>query len=121
MIGAMLALPRLLPVGLLAAATIIGGAGPTNSFTTTTPMPTFTAPVRPAPTPPQAFTTAPTPNQDVDAPTTRASDATSVSPGFFYRRDQYRGEGLSPSSSAQTQQDRRAVPGAGINLTTPLH
>ena len=113
---------RALPIGLLAAATLIGGAGPTSSFTTNTPMPSFSpAPARPAPASPQAFTTAPTPNQDVNAPSTRASDATSVSPGFFSRRDQYRGEGLSPSSSAQTQQDRRAVPGAGISLTTPLH
>ena len=121
MMRARLALPRLLPVWLLAAATMLGGAGPTNSFSTNTPMPSFTAPARPAPAAPQAFTTAPTPNQDVDAPTVRGSDATSVSPGLFYRHDQYRGEGLSANSSAQTQQDRRATPGAGINLVTPLH
>ena len=115
------ALRRLAPIGLVAAAAIVSAAGPTNSFTTNTPMPSFSAPARPPPAAPQAYTAAPTPNQDVDAPFVRGSDGTSVSPGLFYRRDQYRGEGLSANSSAQTQQDRRAAPGAGINLITPLH
>ncbi len=104
-------------LGLLVAA-----AAPTGSFTTTAPVQGIT-PQAPqaAPATPPAFTAAPTPNQDRDAPHTRASNETSVSPNLFTRHDQYRGEGLSPNSSAQLEQDRRAKPGAGISLTMPLH
>ena len=84
--------------------------GPTPSFTTRAP----------APTQPPGFTAAPTPNDDIYAPIARASKDASVAPGFFTRRDQYRGEGLSRGSSAQTEQDRRAKPGAGISLSMPL-
>ena len=103
-------------LGLLTA-----GAGPGGSFTTTAPAPSITpTQPRPAPAAPSRFTDAPTPNQDSNAPRSRASTDASVSPGFFSRRDQYRGEGLSAGSSAQAEQDRRAKPGAGINLTMPL-
>ncbi len=104
-------------VGLILAA-----AGPTGSFITSTPMPDYTVkpkkPVRPN-TPP-GFDAAPTPNQDASAPTTRASKDGSVGPGFFTRRDQYTGEGISPSSSVQADQERKARPGVGFSLTTPL-
>ncbi len=108
----------LLPLLTLLAA----GAGPSGSFTTASPLPNLTPPSRPAPAAPAppGFTAAPTPNQDADLPQTRASGDTAVTPGFFTRRDQYRGEGLSPSSSAQTTQNRRAAPGGGISLTMPL-
>ena len=107
----------LLPLVALVAL----GAAPQSSFITATPMPNFKPPPRrAAPTTPPGYTTAPTPNQDSVEPTERASNAASVAPGFFTRRDQYRGEGISASSSAQADQDRRAKPGAGIVLTTPL-
>jgi hypothetical protein len=101
----------------------LAGAAPATSFTTNAPMPDFGPPLRrPAPvvTAPGAFTTAPTPNQDAGAPQTRASTDASVSPDLFSRHDQYRGEGYSPSSSAQIEQDRRVRPGAGISLRMPL-
>ena len=103
-------------MGLLAM-----GASPTSSFVTATPMPSF-APTPHAPpiTAPPGYTTAPTPNEDSLAPQAKASKDASVGPGFFTRRDQYRGEGLSPSSSVQAEQDRKAKPGAGINLRMPL-
>ena len=107
----------LLPLaGLLAVA-----ASPPPNLVPVAPMPSFTtrAPA-PAPTSTPGFTAAPTPNDDVRAPITRASKDASVAPGFFTRRDQYRGEGLSPGSSAQAEQDRRAKPGAGISLSMPL-
>ena len=98
------------------------GAAPRGSFVTATPMPDFGVPPRrPAPaTAPPGYITAPTPDQDAFGPRARASGDTSVAPGLFTRRDQYRGEGLSPSSSAQVEQDRRAKPGAGIKLSVPL-
>ncbi len=107
----------LLLVGLAAAA-----ASPPPNLIPTTPMPDFTTQARPAPAiaAPSGYTAAPTPNSDAQAPSTRASKDASLAPGFFSRRDQYRGEGLSPGSSAQIEQDRRAKPGAGINLTMPL-
>jgi hypothetical protein len=43
-----------------------------------------------------------------------------LAPGVFTRRDQYQGQALSPSSSVQSEQERRAKPGAGFNLTMPL-
>ena len=102
-------------------ASLLMGAGPVNSFVTATPMPDFTPPAKrpPAATAPPGYITAPTPNQDASAPQARASKDASVGPGIFTRRDQYRGEGLSPASSAQTEQDRKAKPGAGFKLSMP--
>ena len=108
---------------LLAVFTLLAtGASPPSGFITGTPMPDFSSPRRAAPpaTTPPGYTSAPTPDQDSFAPHARASEDASVGPGLFTRRDQYRGEGLSASSSAQTEQDRRAKPGAGIKLSMPL-
>ncbi len=101
---------------------LIAGASQPPNLTPVTPTPSFTTQAKPpAPsTTPPGFSPAPTPNDDASAPVTRASKDASVAPGFFTRRDQYRGEGLSPGSSAQTEQDRRAKPGAGFNLSVPL-
>ena len=104
---------------LIALLTV--AAAPYSSFTTLAPLPPFRQPPPPPPpvvTPP-GFTAAPTPG-DINAPVTPQSKDASVSPGFFTRRDQYRGEGISPDSSAQIEQDRRAKPGAGISLTMPI-
>jgi hypothetical protein len=97
-------------------------AAPPSSFTTVSPLPPQF--LTPAPTPPPVetppgFTTAPTPN-DISAPIPPTSKDATVGPGFFTRRDQYRGEGLSAGSSAQIEQDRRAKPGAGVSITMPL-
>lgn len=104
------------------AALLAMGAAPRSSFVTATPMPDFTPPPRgPAPaTAPPGYVAAPTPDQDAFGPRARASNETSVGPGLFTRRDQYRGEGLSPSSSTQIEQERRVKPGAGIKLSVPL-
>ncbi len=98
------------------------GAAPRSSFVTATPMPDFSPPPKAPPpaTVPPGFVTAPTPDQDAFSPTSRASHDASLAPGVFTRRDQYRGEGLSGASSSQVQQDRKALPGAGIKLSMPL-
>ena len=99
------------------------GAAPPSGFITATPMPNFPATRRsPPPTAstPPGYTSAPTPDQDSFAPQSKASNDTSVAPGLFTRSDQYRGEGISAASSAQTEQDRKAKPGAGIKLSMPL-
>ena len=95
-------------------------AAPPNSFSNSTPMPSFT--VKPQKLVPnaQGFDAAPIPNQDAFAPTTRATSDASIAPNVFTRKDQYRGESIQPNSSAQTQEDRKALPGAGFSLRMPL-
>ena len=67
------------------------------------------------------FDAAPTPNRDVFAPSgPAASNNAYLAPGVFARGQQNRGEGFLPGSTAQTDQDRRAMPGAGFNLKMPL-
>ena len=105
------------------AALLTAAAAPSGGFSTAQPMPDFSLSARPRPsnTPgPSGYTEAPRPNQDLSAPHTRASTDASVAPGFFSRRDQYRGEGYSPNSSAQIEEYGKAKPGAGINLLMPL-
>ena len=112
----------LLPFGLV----MLTAAGPPNSFLTISPAPSFsTTDTKPAQKPgaatPDGYTAAPTPNQDVVPPTPpKASSEASLSPGFFTRKDQTRGDGYLPSSSIQAEQQSRAKPGAGINLSLPL-
>lgn len=111
---------------LAAAALFLGVAAgpPSRSFDTMAPAPNFSfdSPVTPKKkTGPPGFTPAPTPNADAAPPIgPRASRDTQVSPQLFQRSNQYRGEGYSPGSSSQIQQDRRAQPGGGINLLMPL-
>ncbi len=81
------------------------------------------------PTPPRggptgstpSYDPAPTPNRDIDAPQgPRASNSAELAPSLFTRSQQYRGEGYSRGSSAQAEQERRALPGAGFKLRMPL-
>jgi len=91
-----------------------------------TPQRSPLLPLPPAPPsggPPSApsFDLAPTPNRDLDAPSgPRASTAPELAPGIFTRSQQYRGEGYSTGSSAQSEQERRLRPGAGFKLRMPL-
>ena len=85
------------------------------------------APVIPAPvrvqaaTPGRRFQAAPMPNRELEAPgEPRASNEPQFSASLFTRRDQYRGEGITPNSSAQAEQERRLRPGAGFLLKMPL-
>lgn len=68
-----------------------------------------------------AYDVAPTPNRDLSAPTViDNSNNAYLSPGVFARSRQNRGEGFLSGSTAQEEQNRRAMPGAGFNLTMPL-
>lgn len=81
-------------------------------------------PTPPRPAPPalaSPYQPAPLPNRDIDTPRgPRASNETTVSPSLFNRNDTYRGEGFAPGSSAAAEQDRKVLPGAGINLRMPF-
>lgn len=85
-------------------------------------LPLPPAPPRGGPSPPLPnYDPAPTPNREIDAPQgPRAGNSTELAPGLFTRGQQYRGDGYSPGSSAQAEQERRARPGAGFKLRMPL-
>ena len=109
---------------LLAGIAVMSMAAAPQSWFNTTPTIPPVVTVRPqtlrAPGTPPGFEPAPTPNRDASGPVVRGSKDAYVSPGIFTRSDQYRGAALSPADSAQSEQDRRAMPGAGINLSMPL-
>ncbi len=67
-----------------------------------------------------AYEPAPLPNRDLTVPTTRQSEEPNLSPTLFTTKTQYRGDGFSPGSTAQADQERRARPGAGFSLHMPL-
>lgn len=105
--------------GLLAMAAAPQGGG----FSITTPAPTFAVPPQQLgkSAAPSGFAPAPLPNRDAATPAgPTGSSSASLSPSVFTRGDQYHGEGLSASSSVQSDQERRAKPGAGFNLKMPL-
>ena len=79
-----------------------------------------TPPTPPARAPAREFDPAPLPNRDVEPLGPRASGAPSVGPSLFTRSDQYRGEGYSKGSTAQSDQERRLKPGAGFSLRMPF-
>lgn len=84
------------------------------------PLPPAPPRIRPPSSGP-SYDPAPTPNRDLDAPVgPRASNAPELAPGLFTRGQQYRGDGYSAGSSAQSEQERRARPGAGFKLRMPL-
>ena len=64
---------------------------------------------------------APTPNRDIFAPSgPAAGNQATLAPGLFTRGRQSRGDGFLSGSTAQEDQDRRALPGAGFNIKMPL-
>lgn len=70
---------------------------------------------------PPSFQPAPLPNRDVATPQApRASNEPSLAPTLFTTRTQFRGDGFSPGSTAQGQQEKNLKPGAGFSLHMPL-
>lgn len=67
------------------------------------------------------YEAAPLPNRDMSAPrAARASNAPTLAPTLFTTKNQYRGDGFSPNSTAQIEQEKRFRPGAGFSLHMPL-
>lgn len=114
---------RIAGCSLLALLTT-AAAPQSGGFSITTPGPVFNvAPERLGKSQPNAgYAPAPLPNRDAFGPAQIKPNSRNaeLSPGFFTRADQYHGEGLSASNSVQSEQERRAKPGAGFNLTMPL-
>lgn len=69
-----------------------------------------------------AFEPAPMPDHDLFAPVQRASEDPHVTPNVFMPGGptQFRGDGYSPGSTAQSYETRHVLPGAGLNLEVPL-
>ena len=63
---------------------------------------------------------APLPDRDAELAPPKASDAPSLAPTLFTRPTEYRGDGFSKGSTAQSEQERRVHPGAGMSLHLPL-
>jgi hypothetical protein len=83
-------------------------------------LPLSSSPLSLTPKPGPTFEPAPTPNRDVSGPMTRASDKPSFGPSLFTTRNQFRGDGFSPGSTAQSEQEKRVKPGAGFSLHMPF-
>ena len=104
---------------LLILAPLLIGASPQRGFVLESgPLALPQAPSPPAAA--QRFAPAPLPNRDLSAPLgPRATNEPQLVPKLFHRGDQYRGEGIDARSSAQSEQERRLLPGAGFNLRIP--
>jgi len=113
----------LLPVALPLLA---AGPGPRQQFSLAVPVdpsplvPLSTSPLGLTPKQGPNFEPAPTPNRDASLPTTRASEKPSFGPSLFTTKNQYRGDGFSPGSTAQSEQEKRVKPGAGFSLHMPF-
>lgn len=107
------------------AAVLIAAASPPPSVNLTPPtqpvLPRGPFTVTPAPAAPPRFEPAPTPNLDLAAPTgPRQSGQQEITPGFYRPSQQYRGDGFSPGSTAQGDQEKNVRPGVGFKLRMPL-
>ncbi len=68
----------------------------------------------------RSFQPAPLPDRNVYTPAPRATNEPTLAPTLFTTRTQFRGDGFSPGSTAQTEQEKRLKPGAGFSLHMPL-
>lgn len=86
-------------------------------------MPTYVTPAAPQMALRGAgrFEDAPMPNRDVAGPRVQtSSNQPEISPSLFTTRNQFRGDGFSPHSTAQTDQEKNFRPAPGFNLRIPL-
>lgn len=68
-----------------------------------------------------SFQPAPLPNRDLSTPIPeRATSEPSLAPTLFTTRTQFRGDGFSPGSTAQSDQEKKLKPGAGFSLHMPF-
>jgi hypothetical protein len=74
------------------------------------------------PRPPAAFTSAPMPNPDIDAPDAfnPSSGQASVAPTIVRTNEGYRGEGFVPGSVGAPDVSKKLSPSPGVNLNVPL-
>jgi hypothetical protein len=83
-------------------------------------IPVSPSPLSLTPRPGPIYEAAPLPNRDLSGPAARGSSGPSFGPSLFTTKDQYRGDGFSPGSTAQSEQEKRMKPGAGFSLRMPF-
>ena len=84
------------------------------------PEDNFPLPPIPPATPP-AFQAAPMPDLDLSAPEqAQRNSGPQLSPDFFDRRAYNGGQGYTPGSTIERQQQQRQLPVPGFNLKMPL-
>lgn len=68
------------------------------------------------------FTPAPLPNSDASAPILRTlgPETAQFTPGLFQRETTFRGNGYTPGSTVDGNEQRRFNPSPGINMKVPL-
>jgi hypothetical protein len=78
--------------------------------------------VRPAPAPSAGprYDPAPVPNRDLSAPQASVPNEPTFGPSLFSPKRQFRGDGFSPGSTAQSDQERRMRPAPGFKLSVPV-
>lgn len=119
---------RMLLATLPALALLVMGASPHQGFdlqaapaSPASRLGPLSPPARGVPQAERDYAPAPIPNRNVDAPAgPRDSNDPRISPTIISRSSQYRGETLDRKSSAQGEQERNLVPGAGFKLRMPL-
>jgi hypothetical protein len=101
---------------------LLAAAGPKQpflgqSFAQLGAQTSVTAPAAQSP----AYQPAPVPDRDITAPPAPvASNDPSVSPSFFTQRQQFRGDGYAPNSTAQISEDRNMSIAPGLKVSVPL-
>jgi hypothetical protein len=88
------------------------------------PVPPLVASAPASPASPSAFTPAPMPDLDFDAPSgprKTGPPKPELAPGLLHAPSMvYKGEGYTPHSMMTDEQDRRFRPSPGVNLRLPL-
>jgi hypothetical protein len=96
------------------------GASPRRSAPILSPDENFPLPPVP-PAKPPAFQAAPVPDLDLSAPAqAERNSGPEFSPNLFNQRAYNGGQGYTPGSSIERQQQQRQLPVPGFNLKMPL-
>lgn len=109
----------LLAAVLLTGGLLTGGAGPSPyppyAFVEPLPLPRATSPW-------SGYTPAPMPNSDIDGPANRRSEPSrsQLTPRLYLPHASYQGDGYTPNSTVQGEQQRRFHPAPAFNLSVPL-
>ncbi|HTW27922.1 MAG TPA: hypothetical protein VME92_12400 [Acetobacteraceae bacterium] len=119
---------KLLPIAAAPALLLLAAAGPSGRYDATTLDYGYgagtaqTAPQREAANAaPGQFEPAPVPDSDIAAPTApQASDQPQFSPSLFNTKTQFRGDGFSPGSTAQSDEEKNYKPVPGFTMKVPL-
>ncbi len=113
-------------VGLILLAPLVAAAAPRGQrpfelqVRPSTPLLEPLLPPALATQPGPAYQPAPMPDRSLALPDRPAQASTEFTPTLFHRDNSFRGEGFSPGSSAQSDENKHVTPGAGFSLHMPI-